>query len=120
MCRGDAVMTIFTAIDVRPERLVALRMSAPAAVFAFGPLTVTYRLDDLGGSRTRLVCTLLGEPLTTRSGVARAWALAWGDLVMMRRQLRRLASLAERGEVELSPRRAPATVRSEAWRRRTR
>jgi hypothetical protein len=60
----------------------------------FGPVALTYAAEpDPSGSR--IVCRLAaaaGSPFRR----VRATALAWGDLVMMRKQLRTLKELAER------------------------
>ncbi|HEY2225200.1 hypothetical protein [Actinomycetospora sp.] len=55
---------------------------------------VTYAVRPDGEGRTRLVATVVvdGTPGAVASAVR--YALAWGDLVMMRRQLTRLAALA--------------------------
>lgn len=65
----------------------------------FGAVALTYAAEpDAGGSR--IVCRL-AVPGDTRLQRARAYALAWGDLVMMRRQLLNLRDLAERDAAPL-------------------
>jgi hypothetical protein len=60
-----------------------------------GRTAVTYAVEPTG-SGSRLVCRIT---TSQRGPVAWAWSrlLAWGDLVMMRRQLLNLKELAERG-----------------------
>jgi hypothetical protein len=61
----------------------------------FGDLAITYAAEADGRDRSRLVCRIVARTcsLATR---ARFLVLAWGDLVMMRRQLLNLKALAER------------------------
>jgi hypothetical protein len=60
----------------------------------FGAVALTYAAEpDDGGSR--IVCRL-AVPGGSRVRRAQAYALAWGDLVMMRKQLLNLRALAER------------------------
>jgi len=85
---GQRVMRIFTLVDFVPNREITLRLTDRRALRLFGDLAVTYR-----AAPGRLVTKLV---LAARSrDYLRRRALAWGDLVMMRRQLRRLATLAE-------------------------
>ncbi|GAB3248144.1 hypothetical protein [Nocardioides dilutus] len=69
-------------------------VTTPRGERLFGPVAMTYAAEpDPSGSR--IVCRLAvaaDSPLRR----ARAHALAWGDLVMMRKQLRTLRKLAER------------------------
>jgi hypothetical protein len=60
----------------------------------FGPIGVTYAAEPAGDG-SRIVCRMSAR---ADSGVRRAktYALACGDLVMMRRQLLNLKALAER------------------------
>jgi len=63
----------------------------------FGPTALTYAAEPVpgpAGGATRLVCRLA---VADRQAVdlVRGYALAWGDLVMMRRQLLNLKKLAE-------------------------
>ena len=90
---GRVMMEIFTLTAVEPDRLLELRMSDPGAVRVFGQIAVVYRtLPEPGG--TRLRCDLFVPPA---SGAARVrhHLLAWGDLVMMRKQLLTFKELSE-------------------------
>ncbi|GAA4808834.1 hypothetical protein GCM10023200_53240 [Actinomycetospora chlora] len=89
---GQGLLVIFVVATVEPGRQMTLRRRrrgrGPVAEFA-----ITYAVaPDPAGSR--LVATVAVDG-TRRGGLLRA-LLAWGDLVMMRRQLRTLAALAAR------------------------
>ncbi|MBF8192910.1 hypothetical protein ITP53_45990 [Nonomuraea sp. K274] len=101
LATGQRFMTIFELVDFGPDDHLTLRMTAPKAVAAFGPLTLTYAVRDGGSGTTRLVVKLdvgeAGDGLLCR---ARRRVLAWGDLFMMRRQLTTLRRLAETAAAE--------------------
>lgn len=91
---GEPVMRIFTLEDYVRNRSITLRMTDAGALRLFGPMTVTYRVSDVpGGSRlTCLIDLLSNNGLRSR---VRRWALAWGDLVMMRKQLLTIRDLSQ-------------------------
>ncbi|GIF22295.1 hypothetical protein BJ973_002619 [Actinoplanes tereljensis] len=92
---GQRWMTIFTLAAVDPGNSLTFRMTAPPAVRAFGPLTLTYAL--FGSAPTRLVVKMnLGVHGDGPVHWARRRLLDWPDLVMMHRQLSNLRDLAER------------------------
>ncbi len=69
-------------------------VTTPRGERLFGRVAMTYAAEP-GPSGSRIVCRIAASsdgPLRR----ARAHALAWGDLVMMRKQLRTLRDLAER------------------------
>jgi hypothetical protein len=86
---GQRFMSIFTLVDFVPGRELTLRLSDRRARLVFGDLAVTYRV-----LRGRLVAklTVAATPLS----FLRRRVLAWGDLLMMRRQLLNLGALAAR------------------------
>lgn len=68
---------------------------SPRGAKLFGPVAMTYAAEPAGaGSRIVVRMTV---PSRTRAQRVKALALAWGDLVMMRRQLLNLKALAEDG-----------------------
>jgi hypothetical protein len=85
---------IFRVIDVQPGReWSALMLPRPARLF--GPVAITYAAHPVTETSCRLVCRLAVSQRTVLDRV-RSRALAWGDLVMMRRELLNLKALAER------------------------
>ena len=69
-------------------------LTSPRGERLFGPVAMTYAAEpDGAGSR---IVGRLAVTADTRARRAKAHALAWGDLVMMRKQLLTLKELAER------------------------
>ncbi|GAA3282129.1 hypothetical protein [Nesterenkonia halobia] len=97
--RGQTFMRIFTLLDVVPGRSVTLRMTSGTPTALFGAITLVYRIETLVDGRSRLVAMMAVPPIGRRAADLRRRLLVWGDLVMMRRQLRQLAALAEDSEV---------------------
>lgn len=87
-------MMVFELVDVRPGQQFT-GIGTPGARRLFGHLAGTYAVEPIDADHSRLICRLvIAEP--TGLGRLRAIGLAWGDVVMMRRQLLNLARLAER------------------------
>jgi len=88
---GDLFLTLFEIASWhRGREITGVGLPGPTA--RFGPMACTYRVEPNGEHASRLVGRL---DVTARRRAARL-ALAWGDLVMMRKQLRTLAGLAAR------------------------
>jgi hypothetical protein len=85
---------IFELTEVAPGHHWTGRTTARARR-VFGDLAITYAAEPDGPDRSRLVCRIVARAgwLPSR---ARFLLLAWGDLVMMRRQLLNLKALAGR------------------------
>ncbi|GGM84976.1 hypothetical protein GCM10009721_07140 [Terrabacter tumescens] len=99
---GQRFASIFTLVDWVPDEMVALEITEPAGTRLFGPLPLVYQTVPLANGPTEGAAartTLRGDIALPRPQSARARArsaaLAWGDLVMMRRQLLTLARLSE-------------------------
>ena len=92
---GQRVMTIFELVDFRPSDHLTLALREPWAVRLFGEIALSYTVRPAGRQTTRLVAKLLVRHPRRRSGPFETRALAWGDLMMMRRQLLTLKVLAE-------------------------
>ena len=93
---GQAVMTIFELVEFEQDRHLTIEMRRLRRLF--GEIAGTYLIVPIDGGRCRLVVKLaIRWPRAPVWGwAARAWLPA-GDLVMMRRQLLNLKSLAEAG-----------------------
>ncbi len=90
---GQEVMVV-ELVDVRRGQQYSGRGTAKAERL-FGPLALTYAAEPIDSDSCRLLCRVtVAQP--TGLGRLRATVLAWGDVVMMRRQLLNLARLAER------------------------
>jgi hypothetical protein len=92
---GQRMMTIFTLVDFVRDRELTVELTDRRARLMFGDLAVTYRT-----SKGRLVAKL--AVAATPLSWPRRRLLAWGDLVMMRRQLHNLGTLAAGAGHELS------------------
>ncbi|MET0189273.1 MAG: hypothetical protein ABW212_09760 [Pseudonocardia sediminis] len=91
LATGQRFLHMFRISGYVPDREITAAADNPI----FGPSAMTYRVLDAGPGRSRLVARL-DVAADNRARRIAAVAIAWGDLVMMRRQLRTLASLAER------------------------
>jgi hypothetical protein len=89
---GQRVSTIFRLVSFEPGRHITLDLDDPRGLRLFGRVAITYAVQPRGPAASRLLVRLR----TAGVGRLRRTALAWGDLVMMRKQLRTLATRAER------------------------
>lgn len=89
LATGQRFLIMFRISGFEPGR----EITAVGGNRAFGPVACTYRVVDDGPGRSRLIARL---DVAADNGIRRVLAhlIAWGDLVMMRRQLRTLAALA--------------------------
>jgi hypothetical protein len=88
---GERFLTLFD-VDGWSRGHEITGVGRPGPTRRFGPMACTYRVTDGGEHASRLV----GRLDLTAGGRTVGLALAWGDLMMMRRQLRNLAGLATR------------------------
>lgn len=91
---GQTFMTIFTLTAFDPGRSLTLQMQPGWPTLAFGAITVRYDIARVSGPRSLLRATLRMPPLAGPLSDQRRYLLAWGDLLMMRKQLRTLSALA--------------------------
>ncbi|MGF1663937.1 MAG: hypothetical protein ACFCVG_16000 [Kineosporiaceae bacterium] len=94
---GQAVMTIFTLVGFRhgEELTVRMREGRPRAVF--GDVALSYVVTPVAEGSRLVAAMRVTDPPGPAAG-ARRRMLAWGDLLMMRKQLLTLRDLAEREE----------------------
>ncbi len=89
---GQKCMSIFEIVDVEPGETI----TAEAKGSVFGDVAVTYRVVPVGETRSRIVAKL---GIVYPAGIPGALMhdmLPAGDLIMMKKQLRNLATLAAR------------------------
>ncbi|MEV8377279.1 hypothetical protein AB0P21_31355 [Kribbella sp. NPDC056861] len=87
---GQTFMTIFELADFVPGEQLTLRIADRRALGLFGDVAVTY-LAATAPAGSRLVVKLA---LPARGNAVRRTVLAWGDLLMMRKQVLELTRLA--------------------------
>ena len=79
-----------------------MRMAPGRSARVFGDIVLTYAVVPVGPERSRLLAVIRGTVPAGRSAALRNWALGWGDLLMMRKQLRTFAQLAAQEHAERS------------------
>ncbi|WP_344884404.1 SRPBCC family protein [Zhihengliuella alba] len=92
---GQDVMTIFELAGFEPNRSLTISMKPGWPTRLFGAIAVRYAIIPTGRGRVLLRGDLSMPPAGRVLGRPRRYLLAWGDLIMMRKQLRTLSSLAE-------------------------
>lgn len=92
---GQRLLVLFVIDSFVEAEHLTLRLRRPGHG-AVAQFAITYAVRPDGPGRTRLVATVVVEGTRDVVGTLARQALAWGDLVMMRRQLTRLAALAAR------------------------
>ena len=88
---GARIMTMFEVTELERGRYFELRIPYPLMRRVFGDLCVRYEIVTLDDRRCQILVTIRWPG----SESARNQALAWGDLLMMRKQLLTLKQLAE-------------------------
>ena len=92
---GQSFSGIFMLDSFVVDKHLTLRMAPGIGMRLYGDVAITYSVATVDNATcSRLVAVLRAAEPTSRSGAIRTWLLSWGDLVMMRKQLRTLAGLA--------------------------
>lgn len=97
LAAGQPVMRIFTLVGFEPDRHLTILLTDAGARRPFGEIAGTYSVSPEGPARCRLVVKLVVRRPRRFPGTWLAPFLPAGDLVMMRKQLLTLKSLAEGG-----------------------
>ena len=94
---GQTMAVVFRLVDHEAGHHWTGR-TTPRGDRLFGPVAMTYAAEPGGGSTTggSRIVGRLAVPAKGRLRRARGYGLAWGDLVMMRKQFHTLKELAER------------------------
>jgi hypothetical protein len=94
---GQDVMGIFKLVGYEEGRQITLQVKPDTAAHrAFGDLAGTYLVLPRNPGACRLLVKLIVRYPPGWVGLLMSRFLPWGDLVMMRRQLRNIKRLAER------------------------
>ncbi|WP_010524846.1 hypothetical protein [Nesterenkonia sp. F] len=64
---GQTFMSIFTLVDMVPDRSVTLRMKPGAPTTLFGTITLVYRIEPQVDGRSRLVAMMAVPPIGRRA-----------------------------------------------------
>lgn len=91
---GQQFMTIFTLTEFVPKESITLTMDPGWPQRTFGSIRLKYRIDRLAEDRSQLSAVMWLPPIGRLLAAQRRYLMAWGDLVMMRKQLMVLSDLA--------------------------
>jgi hypothetical protein len=87
---GQRMCRIFTLDSFTPGSMLTLRVSDPRGRRLFGDVAITYAVTPAGPDSSRILARVRSGGLDP----VRRRVLAWGDLIMMRKQLHTFATLA--------------------------
>lgn len=93
---GQRVMSIFRLVDFEYGLHLTVKMDRPRAIRLFGGFGLSYTVAESEPGTTRLVAKLVVGDEDGMLGRFRLPIMAWGDLLMMSRQLHVLRKYAER------------------------
>lgn len=93
---GQRVMDIFRLEHFTPDRDLTIKLDHRWSALAFGAVAVTYTVRPAGPGESRLLEKIVTPGSGRRLAGLRRELLAWGDLIMTRKQMRVLGGLAER------------------------
>jgi hypothetical protein len=97
LATGQTIMTIFALVAFERDCELTARIARDRPRALFGDVAITYKVVPVGDAVSRLIVKLrVDQPGTGPLAMLRQWVFAWGDLVMMRKQLLTLKALAER------------------------
>ncbi|KQY22249.1 hypothetical protein ASD16_16645 [Cellulomonas sp. Root485] len=99
---GQTFSRIFRLESFVVGEHLTFRMIPRPSTRVFGDIVVTYAVVPVGPERARLLAVIRGAAPTSRAAALRNWLLAWGDLLMMRKQLLTFATLAATEHAERS------------------
>ncbi len=94
---GQRAATIFRIVDVVDGRSITMQVTDRRLVRLIGAVTCSYVVRPAGQGRSRLIGVIDIPDRARFLRRLRMDLIMWGDLVMMRKQLRTLAKLAARG-----------------------
>jgi hypothetical protein len=93
---GQEFMTIFTLVNFTDGQFITLSMKPGWPTRVFGDIRLTYAVEEAGAGgmflHAEMWIPLVGRLLPR----LRRYLLAWGDLIMMRKQLKVISDLASR------------------------
>lgn len=94
---GQRAATIFRIVDVVDGQSITMQVTDRRFARLMGSVACTYAVEPAGAGRSRLIGVIDIPQRARFLARLRMDLIMWGDLVMMRKQLRTLAKLAERG-----------------------
>jgi hypothetical protein len=92
---GQRLCSIFELVSFERDRQLTMRVRSRRARQLFGEFAGTYSVEATDSGQTRLRGVFDVHYASTVAGRAFRHTLAWGDLVMMRKQFLNLKHLAE-------------------------
>ena len=100
---GQPVMTIFQLVDFAQDAHLTILTRPGRSERLFGRVAASYTVVTRGPGQSRILVKVLARFPRGLRGAAMRTLLPWGDLVMMRKQLYSLKSLAERHARTMPP-----------------
>ena len=90
------MMTIFTLTDYERPEVLSMQMKPGLPRWLFGEIRLDYEIEAAPNGQQWLRAIMIMAPVAGPLANLRRYLLAWGDVVMMRKQLHTLRALAER------------------------